>query len=125
MRYKSNQKNPLLRILLWPFRSYLRILIVVTAIGLYQYQSIQIDILAREIRGLELKRNQLINEKATLQVQIDQLTHINRIEKLAKEKFGLIASGQDSEKLIISKFDSKTKITDKQHKVNIKLAGVQ
>jgi cell division protein FtsL len=125
MSYKSNQKNPLLRILLWPFRSYLRILVVVAIIGLYQYQSIQIDILAREIRSLELKRNQLINEKATLQVQIDQLTHINRIEKLAKEKFGLIASGQDLEKLIIHKFDAKTKFTDKEHKVNIKLAGVQ
>ena len=124
MNKRTSSKNSLLRVLLWPFKSYLRILIVVAVIGLYQYQSIQIDILAREIRSLELKRSQLINKKATLEVQIDQLTHINRIEKLAKEKFGLVASGNDLGHLIIKKYDIETKFSDKIKRDNIKLAGV-
>lgn len=125
MRNRARSNNSLLRVLLWPFKSYLRILIVVVVIGLYQYQSIQIDILAREIRSLELKRNQLINKKATLEVQIDQLTHINRIEKLAKEKFGLVASGGDLGHLVIKKYDFETKLSDKIKREKIKLAGIQ
>ena len=92
MTQRDNSKKSLIKILLWPFKSYLRILGVVIIIGIYQYQSIQMDILAREIRSLELKRNQLKSENTTLKVHIDQLTHINRIEKLAQEKFGLIRS---------------------------------
>ena len=124
MRKRVNSNKSLLRVLLWPFRSYLRILIVVCIIGLYQYQAIQIDILAREIRSLEIKRNQLINKKTTLQVQIDQLTHINRIEKLAKEKFGLVASGSDMGHLVIKKNDFEAKYTDKINQEKIKLAGI-
>ena len=94
-----------LKVLLWPFKSYLRIMIIVVAVGLYQYQSIRVDILAREIRNLEQKRNQLNNETATLQVSIDQLTHINRIEKMANERFGLIAPGRELPTLIIDKYE--------------------
>ena len=95
-----------------------------SVIGLYQYQSIQIDILARDIRSLELKRNQLVNRKATLQVQIDQLTHINRIEKLAREDHGLVASASDIGQLVIKKYDAETKFSDKINQEKIKLAGI-
>lgn len=124
MKNKTKSGNSIVHVLLWPFRSYLRILIVVSVVGLYQYQSIQIDILAREIRSLELKRNQLVNKKATLQVQIDQLTHINRIEKLAREKHGLVASGRDIGQLVIKKYDSEVKFSDKINQEKIKLAGI-
>lgn len=124
MKNKTKSGNSIIQVLLWPFRSYLRILFVVSVIGLYQYQSIQIDILARDIRSLELKRNQLINKKATLQVQIDQLTHINRIEKLARKNHGLVASGSDIGKLVIKKYDAETKFSDKINQEKIKLAGI-
>jgi cell division protein FtsB len=124
MNNNNKSRNSIVHVLLWPFRSYLRILIVVSVIGLYQYQSIQIDILARDIRSLELKRNQLINKKATLQVQIDQLTHINRIEKLARENHGLVASGRDIGQLVIKKYDAEAKFSDKINQEKIKLAGI-
>jgi cell division protein FtsL len=109
-----------LKIILWPFKSYLRILIIVAIVGLYQYQSIRIDILAREVRNLELIRNQLNNETATLQVSIDQLTHINRIEKLANEKFGLIAPGRELPTLVIDKYEDE----DTTHR-ELELAGMR
>ena len=124
MKNKTHKGNSLFHVVLWPFKSYIRILIVVSVIGLYQYQSIQIDILAREIRSLELKRNQLVNRKATLQVQIDQLTHINRIEKLAREKYGLVATGINMGQLVIEKYDAQVKISDKINQEKIKLAGI-
>jgi len=110
----------MVRVFLWPFKSYIRIIVVVGIIGLFQYQSIQIDILAREIRTLELKKKQLINERATLQVDIDRLTHINRIEKLAREKYGLIASGDDMQRLIVKKYQP----TEQKVNKDLKLAGV-
>ena len=113
-------KNSFIKIFLWPFKSYIRIIIVVVVIGLFQYQSIQIDILARDIRSLELKKKQLINDKGVLQVDIDRLTHINRIEKLAEEKFGLIYSGENMQKLVVKKFNQ----NDPETAQNFKLAGV-
>ncbi len=125
MIQNDNSKKSIIKILLWPFKSYLRILGVVIVIGAYQYQSIQIDILAREIRSLELRRNQLVSENTTLHVQMDQLTHINRIEKLAREKFGLIAPGRKMEKLVMKPFSHDKDIPLKKQEKNIQLAGVK
>jgi cell division protein FtsB len=125
MKHNDNSKKSIIKILLWPFKSYLRILGVVVVIGIYQYQSIQVDILAREIRSLELKRNQLVSENTTLKVNIDQLTHINRIEKLAREKFGLIAPGRKMEKLVMKPFSPDKDIPLKIQEKNIQLAGVK
>ena len=117
---KSSQRS-LLKIILWPFKSYLRILAVFLIIGLYQYQSIRIDILARKVRSLEMKRNQLRNKKASLQADIDQLTNINRIEKIAEEKFHLHAAGKDLKQVIIPGYKDKEKKEEKE----IKFAGVK
>ena len=124
MSPRNRQKNSLLKIFLWPFKSYLRIMAVVIFIGVYQYQSIQIDILARDIRNLELKRNQLQNANTSIQVEIDQLTHINRIEKIAREKFGLIAAGQSMEKLVIDPYLPDREIRQEEEMQKVKLAGV-
>lgn len=120
MRTQIKQKSVLSALFLWPFKSYIRILIVVIFVALFQYQSIQIDILAREVRALEVKKNQLLNESTSLQAQIDRLTHINRIEKLARERFGLVAPGNQIDQIYVKKFDRVPPESDKE----LKLAGV-
>ena len=125
MTNRNNSRKSILKIILWPFKSYLRILGVVVVIGIYQYQSIQMDILAREIRSLELKRNQLRSENTTLEVHIDQLTHINRIEKIAQEKFGLISPGKIMEKLVMKPYSGDDNIQLKNQEKDIQLAGVK
>ena len=124
MKPKKRQSNSWLKIIIWPFKSYIRILAVVIFIGFYQYQSIQIDILARDIRSLELKRNQLMNGNTALRVKIDQLTHINRIEKIAREKFDLISPGKSMEKLVIEPYSPKKEIEQSEQMEKVKLAGV-
>lgn len=124
MKSANKQSNSLLKIILWPFKSYLRILAVVIFIGFYQYQAIQIDILAREIRSLELRRNQLMNGNTSLRVSIDQLTHINRIEKIAREKFDLISPGKSMEKLVIAPFTPELEKKQAEAMEKVKLAGV-
>ena len=100
-------------------------MLVVVTVGIFQYQSISIDILAREIRGLEVQRNQLINDKAAIQIQIDQLTHLSRIEKIAREKFGLVSPGQEIERIVIKKYDPGNKYNSGKNGQKLKLAGVQ
>jgi len=124
MSPRKRQNNSLIKIFLWPFKSYMRIMAVVIAVGIYQYQSIQIDILARDIRDLELKRNRLQNTNTSLQVKIDQLTHINRIEKIAREKFNLIAAGRSIEKLVIDPYTPDIEIRQEEEMQKVKLAGV-
>jgi cell division protein FtsL len=124
MSPRKRQNNSLIKIFLWPFKSYMRIMAVVIAVGIYQYQSIQIDILARDIRDLELKRNQLQNTNTSLQVKIDQLTHINRIEEIAREKFNLIAAGGSIEKLVIDPYIPDIEIRQEEEMQKVKLAGV-
>ena len=121
----NKQDSPfyvMLKIISWPFKSFFRILIVVITVGLYIYQAVAIDELAREIRTLEGKHRQLENDKANFEVQIEQLTNINRIENLAKEKFGLINGGNQLENLVIKKYEKKTKLIENE---SIQLAGVK
>jgi cell division protein FtsL len=119
------EKNKLVHLFLRPLKFYLRIMLVVITVGIFQYQSIRIDILAREIRSLEVKRNQLLNDKAAIQVQIDQLTHISRIEKIAREKFDLVNPDQKIERLIIKKYDPRNRSGSGKNNIKLKLAGVQ
>jgi cell division protein FtsL len=120
---KQQDKHSIRRIILWPFKSYIRILIVFGVIALYQYQAFKIDLLARELRQLELKKESLLNETNTLKVKIDQLTHINRVEKLARQRYGLYLGGNDFERLVIKEYqDKKERKWDKDKAVH--MAGV-
>jgi cell division protein FtsL len=121
---KRKKEHSIIRIILWPFKSYIRILIVFGVIGLYQYQSFRIDLLARELRQLELKKESLLNDTNGLRVKIDQLTHINRVEKIANKRYGLFLAGSDFERLVIKEYKDKKESkwqTDKE----IHIAGVR
>jgi cell division protein FtsB len=120
---KHRDKRSIRRIVLWPFRSYIRILIVFGIIALYQYQSFRIDMLARELRQLELKKATLSNETNALKVKIDQLTHINRVEKLARQRYGLYLGGSDFERLVIKPYQDKQNDEWEKDKA-IHMAGV-
>lgn len=120
----NNQESPffiMLKIVSWPFKSFFRIFIVVIIVGLYIYQAVSIDQLARENKILEVKHRQLLNEKANLEIELEQLTNINRIEKMAREKFGLVNGATQIENLVIKRFEKDTK-SIKNSKVQ--LAGI-
>jgi len=70
---------------------------------------------------LEVQHRQLENKKASLAIEIEQLTNINRIEKLAKEKFGLINGGNQIENLVIKKYEIEPELIERK---KIQIAGV-
>lgn len=120
----NKQESPffiMLKIISWPFKSFFRIFIVVIVVGLYIYQAVSIDEIAREIRMLEVKHRKLENEKANFEIEIEQLTNINRIEKLAKDKFGLINGANQLENLVIKKYEKESLPIENK---KIQLAGV-
>lgn len=104
----------LIKVVLWPFKSFLRILLVVIIVGLYIYQAVLVDELNMDIRLLEIERAKLLHEKSTIQAKIDQLTNINRIEKLAMQKFDLINSGNHIEHMVIKRFEPEPKSDAKE-----------
>ena len=121
---KNKYESPsfiMLKIISWPFKSFFRIFIVVLIVGLYIYQAVSVDQLAREIRMLEVEYKNLQNENESLAIEIEQLTNINRIQKLAKEKYGLINAGNQLESLVIKKFEKKQQPVESKE---IQLAGV-
>ena len=111
----------MLKIISWPFKSFFRIFIVVIVVGLYIYQAVTVDELAREIRMLEVQHKNLLNEKANFEIEIEQLTNINRIEKMAKEKFGLINGGNQVENLVIKKYEKEPEPIESK---KVQLAGM-
>ena len=72
---------------------------------------------------MELKKESLLNETNTLKVKIDQLSHINRIEELAKKRFGLTLAGSDFERLVIREYKDNSKEWEAEHDIHI--AGIQ
>ena len=120
----NKQESPLfimIKVISWPFKSFFRIFVVVIIVGLYIYQAVTVDQLAREIRMLEVEYKKLQNDKESLAIEIEQLTNINRIQKLAKEKFGLINGGNQIENLVIKKYEKKLHPSENEE---IQLAGV-
>jgi len=121
-----NNKNEspffiMLKVISWPFKSFFRIFIVVMVVGLYIYQAVTVDELAREIRMLEFQHRELQNDKASFEAEIEKLTNINRIEKMAKQKFGLINSADQIENLEIKKYEQEPEQLENQ---KIQMAGV-
>jgi len=121
---KKNNETPFYifyKVIIWPFKSFFRILAVVLVVSLYIYQSVLVDDLAMEFRQKELIRARLLHENSTIQAEIDQLTNINRIEKMAKEKFELVNGGSQMENLVIKRYEPDDKpMLEKK----IQLAGV-
>ena len=65
-----------------------------------------------------------MNGNTSLRVEIDQLTHINRVEKIAREDFDLISPGKSMEKLVIAPYSPEQEEKQLKKLEKTKLAGV-
>lgn len=83
MRKKSNNKlnNTVV--------SVLSLGIIVVFFSVYLYQSFQIDLIMKDLHQLHQQKKQLLSETESLQAEIDRLTNIDVISKMAGEKYGL------------------------------------
>lgn len=103
---------------------------IVILISVYLYQSFQIDLIMKDLHSLQLTKERLMSETETLQGKVDRLSNIDRVSKIAQDKFNLEFSEDKPQVIKIEdggnlaaikkKFD---KEEDKIH--NIKSAGIQ
>ena len=106
------------------------LIFIVLLISVYLYQSFKIDLIMKDLHALHEKRKQLISETESLQAEVDRLSNIDRVSKVAREKFDLEFS---DEQTLVVRIDENEKINEikeqfarqdsKTHKM--KSAGLQ
>jgi len=124
MRKKNNNK------LSKTVVSILSLGIIVVFFSVYLYQSFQIDLIMKDMHQLHLQKKQLLSETESLQAEIDRLSNIDVIAKVAKEKYDLefspdqflVIKIDDSDDL----YDIKNQFAREEEKIEeIKTAGIQ
>ena len=99
---------------------------VVLLFSVKMYQTFTVDLLMKDLLVLQKQKMNLEHETSRLEAEVSRLKNIDRINKIAKEKLGLVSN---TEKLLVlqmhdakdmkklaKKYDSKTK--------KLNLAGV-
>ncbi|NOG46377.1 MAG: hypothetical protein HND50_14140 [Calditrichaeota bacterium] len=106
------------------------LVIVVVIVSSYLYQSFQIDLIMSDMHALHEKKKQLLSETESLQAEVNRLSNIDRISKIANEKFDLYFG--DGEQLVIKIEDAdnlekiKEQFAQEETKIQeIKTAGMQ
>ena len=69
--------------------SVLSLGIIVVFFSVYLYQSFQIDLIMKDLHQLHQQRKQLLSETESMQAEIDRLSNIDVISKVAREKYDL------------------------------------
>lgn len=80
-KIKTNVTNWFIRVLL--------LFGLVMMFGLKLMIHFKVDLLMRDVRLLEVKRNQLISERERMIAEVNRLKNIDRISRIAEEKLGL------------------------------------
>ena len=82
--------------------SVLSLGIIVVFFSMYLYQSFQIDFIMKDLHQLHQQKKQLLSETESLHAEIDRLSNIDVISKMAREKYGLEFS---REQFLVVKID--------------------
>lgn len=68
------------------------LLAIVFMFAAYVYQSLQIEFLMTDLHQLNQEKKMLISQTETLQSAVSRLSNVDRISKIAREKFNLVFS---------------------------------
>lgn len=103
---------------------------IVIFIALKMYLMFQVDLIMKDRRVLGLKLKKINGQTEKLQAEVDRLSNIDRIMRIAREKYGMVNNNDGN--LAIKLIDSdrlnafKEEFANKEKKtVKVNLAGVQ
>ena len=125
MKNKNKQKSP--------FRKKLTalgvILAIVLTISLRMYQGFQVDLLMKDLHQLEQQKKKLLSETNKLQAEVQRLKNVDRISRIAAQKFGLVINNDPVTILTIEDYEDLKKVKQdfaecKKEKIKINVAGV-
>jgi cell division protein FtsL len=102
---------------------------LVLVISLKMYQVFKVDLLMKDLRSLEQQKKQLVSQTEKLEAEVDRLSNIDRIGKIAVEKYNLVNNTDDVIILQLDNFDEfkslKKKFAERHQKdKTYELAGV-
>jgi len=111
-------------------KALLIIFSIVIFIALKMYLMFQVDLIMKDRRVLSQKLKKINGQTEKLQAEVDRLSNIDRITRIARDKYGMINNNDGS--LAIKLIDSdrldalKEEFANKEKKtVKVNLAGVQ
>ncbi len=103
---------------------------IILFIALKMYLMFQVDLLMKDRRNLTLQFKNISGQTEKLQAEVDRLSNVDRIMRIAREKYGMI--NDKDETLAIQLIDFrrlnafKEEFANKEKKViRVNLAGVQ
>jgi len=110
---------------------YLVIFGVISILFLYMYQTVTVDLLMRDLHTLQRQKQLLLSETNRLEGQVEKLSNIDRIPKLAAERYNMVPNNDKvlvlkmsgSKELEKAKKQFARRFNQKRKKIN--LAGVQ
>lgn len=102
---------------------------LVLVISLKMYQVFKVDLLMKDLRSLEQQKKQLVSQTEKLEAEVDRLSNIDRIGKIAVEKYNLVNNTDEVIILQLDNFDEfkslKKKFAERNQKdKTYELAGV-
>ncbi len=73
----------------------------------------KVDLLMRDVRLLEVKRNQLLSERERMLAEVNRLKNIDRISRIAEEKLGLTTNPEPVLSIRLEDFKKVKEIKEK------------
>ncbi len=68
------------------------LLLIIFMFAAYLYQSFQIEFMMADLHQLHQEKKMLINQTELLQAEVSRLSNVDRIGRIAREKFKLVFS---------------------------------
>ena len=110
------------------FISIVVIISIVLVIAGKMYLGFKVDLGLNKIHKLEAQKKELANKTNLLRAQVDRLRNVDRISKIASEKFGLVVNTEEIGYIELNT-EAKEEVKERYAKLNekkkkFKVAGV-
>ncbi len=101
----------------------------VAVVSLYLYQSFTIELLMKDLHRLQEQKKELLSATTAMKADVDRLSNIDRIERIASSRFGMYRNADEPKALLIEdaaewkRFARKLKKSEQQK--SYQLAGAR
>jgi cell division protein FtsL len=112
-----------------------KIIAIVSLLGLVlvistrMYQGFQVDLMMKDLHQLEEERKKILSETSKLRAEVNRLKNVDRISRIAAEKFDLVINNDPVTMIRIENFETLNKVKRnfadrKNEQGKISVAGV-
>ncbi len=78
---------------------------IVLLVTLKMYQSFKVDLLMRDLQHLDQMKRNLVNQNIQLQADVDRLSNIDRIMRIAGKEYAMVVNTEEREVILLGDED--------------------